>query len=484
MLSPCDTENWGVALTALAEIRRWEEIAAALVRDEPALVSSLDFGPFVRQGIGPGPSVWIGDQVGIPLFLPDQVGNYDHRLAPLARDGDIVVVRTRVPAFEAYLADYPGIGGVTFLEADAKSLSPVAAQCRSEPQLRNVLIAALQDRGAMTIQPYVANGHAWRLAADLGAEAELAVHVAGPGPRVMRRSNDKLWFWELARKIAGVGSVPPTWAAYGPAAAAGHVARLIRRHGQVVLKVPNSAGGAGNIRIDGTKLSAYTISVIREFLIRHLSALGWDGTYPVLVGVWESGVTRSPSAQVWIPAQGDGPPEVLGLFEQAVEGDAGVFIGARPACLPSALKARMIDEAIAIGSVLQRIGYFGPCSFDAVLRTGSAGETELHWIECNGRWSGVSIPLVAAKMRRRGHGAGGLVIFQDRLAAHGVSGIIEVCTALEDLLFRQGTSEGIMIMSPPPPGDRLTFNAVSMAESQMRAEEIARAAFLRIAEGA
>ena len=467
-------------MTFVKRIGSLQEIAAALVRDEPALLSSLDFGPFVRQGIGPGPSVWIGDQVGIPLLSPERVGKHDHRLAPLAVEGDIVVVRTRDPAFEAYLADHLGIRGVTFLEADATGLSPVAEQCRSTPRLLEPLATALRDHGSMTLQPFVSNGHAWRLAADLGALAGSTVHVAGPGPRAMRRSNDKLWFWALARKIVGAGSVPPTWAAYGPSGAAGHVAHLIRRYGQAVVKVPDSAGAAGNLRIDPEKLPSCSISAIRTFLLHQLAALGWDETYPVLVGVWESGVTQSPSAQVWIPAPEDGPPAVLAVSEQAVEGETGAFVGARPARLPPVLHSRIIDEAVAIGTVLQRIGYFGPCSFDAVLRDGRDGTAEVHWIECNGRWSGVSIPLAAVERLRQGQSAGGIVIFQDKLVAPHITGTAGLCAALGDLLYRDGDAEGLMILSPPPDDDYLVFNAVALAESQPRAEDIAQAALSRL----
>ncbi len=458
---------------------RSEEVAAALVRDEPALVSSLDFGPRVRQGIGPGPSVWIGDPVGIPLIAPKDAGFLDHRLAPLARDGDCVMVRRRAPEFEAYLADCLGVGDISYIDADAESVLPVAAQCRSTTSLFDALTAALRAGNSITLQPYVAHGHVWRLAAELGTRTGLDVYVAGPGPRIMRRSNDKLWFWDLARRTVGAGSVPPTWAAYGPAAAAGHVARLVRQYGQAVVKVPDSAGAAGNLRIDASGLPSRSPLAIRELLVRQLAALGWEGAFPVLVGVWESGVTRSPSAQVWIPAQADGPPAVLGLFEQVVEGEAGAFIGARPARLPPALETRMIAEASAIGRVLQNLGYFGPCSLDAVISSGPEGLADLHWIECNGRWSGVSIPLSVARRWYHGRIPGGLVILQEKLVAPGISSTSGLVAALADLLLRKSNSEGLVLMSPANPGWS-RFNAFAMAATQPRAEEIARAALARL----
>ena len=59
-------------------------IAQDYLRDEPALVSSLDFGAFVAQGTGAGPSVLIGDQSEISLLSSAVDTNLDHRMALLA----------------------------------------------------------------------------------------------------------------------------------------------------------------------------------------------------------------------------------------------------------------------------------------------------------------------------------------------------------------------------------------------------------------
>ncbi len=457
-----------------------EGIAAALVRDEPALVTSLGFGEFARQDVGAGPSLWIGDQVGIPLYTPASVGRYDHRLALLARPGDVVVVRSRDPAFEAYLDRHLGISGVSYLEADAQSRAQVAAQCRTEPYLREPLEQVLRAQGSLTIQPYLTNGHVWRLASELGARLGWTVHVAGPGPRIARRCNDKLWFWDLARRVTGAGSVPPTWYAFGPAAAAGQIARLIRHYEDVVVKIPDSAGASGNVRIKASGLRDMRLSAIRAFLGRQLAATGWEGRYPVLVGVWESGVTASPSVQMWIPKAAEGPPRILRLFEQAVEGPGGTFIGGRPAEIGRAIADRMTDEASAIARVLQHLGYFGPCSLDAVVQQGQGGETELHWIECNGRWTGMSIPLAAAKRLLRGQPPRGLVVIQTKLSAPSVSGMGKLVRALDGLLFNDDKQEGIAILSPPHANQGISFNAMAIAGNQARAEEIARTALDRL----
>ncbi|MGI9227281.1 MAG: hypothetical protein ACR2PU_00675, partial [Gammaproteobacteria bacterium] len=40
--------------------------------------------------------------------------------------------------------------------------------------------------------------------------------------------------------------------------------------------------------------------------------------------------------------------------------------------------------------------YFGRCSFDAILIGRDLSQATLHWVECNGRWGGVSIPITLA----------------------------------------------------------------------------------------
>ncbi|MCB4457898.1 hypothetical protein [Leisingera sp. McT4-56] len=459
-----------------------DAIARRLVRDEPALITSRDLWPGVRQGRGLGASVFIGDQVGIALFTPAMVGFHDHRMALLAEPGDTVVVRQRCPEFETYLSEHLGMKRVRFLEAHAADLAPVAKQCLSDPGLFKHLLEALEAAGSLTLYAYLVTGHLWHLAQALAAAAQLPVHVAGPSPRISRRVNDKLWFWDVAREIAGPDSVPPSAFAFGPAAAAGRIARLARTAAQVVVKVPDSAGAAGNIRFSAAQLEGLGIAEVRGQLERRLRATGWDGRYPVLVGVWESGVEKSPSVQMWIPHSGEGQPEVLGVFEQLVHGNEGKFAGARFASLGSETEQALKNDAIRLGAMFQRAGYFGPCSLDAVLRKSHSGADQIHWIECNGRWSGVSIPLAAAG-RLLGRRPEGIVVVQENLEAEAALDLAQQCKALGDLLFRCGQSrEGVILISPPHPG-RASLNAMAVAGSQARAEKLMEEVFDRIRAG-
>ncbi|MFY0312463.1 hypothetical protein ACFMBG_21505 [Leisingera sp. D0M16] len=456
-----------------------DAIADRLARDEPALRSSRDLWPGVQQGIGSGASLFIGDQVGIALFTPEMAGTRDYRMALLAKPGDAVVVRQRRREFENYLSGYLGIRQVRFLEAHGADPAPVAKQCRTDPALFTPLLELLQAAGSLTLYAYLVTGHLWQLAQALAAAAGLPVYVAGPSPRISRRVNDKLWFWEVAREIAGREAVPPTTFAFGPAAAAGQMARLARVSGQIVVKVPDSAGAAGNIRFSAAQLEGFGTAALRDQLEQRLRAAGWEGGYPVLVGVWESGVKKSPSVQMRLPHAGEGLPEILGIFEQRVQGREGKFAGARYASLEPETEDKLTADAMRLGAMFQKAGYFGPCSLDAVLRSLPSGAEQIHWIECNGRWSGVSIPLAAAT-GLLGQRPEGIVILQETLEGEAPLDITRQCSCLGDLLFRRGQSdEGVILVSPPHPL-RASLNAAAVAASQERADALMEAAFERI----
>lgn len=460
--------------------RRIQGIADRLIRDERALLTSLDFGPYARQGEADGPSLFIGDQSEITLFRGAQGRATDYRMAGLARPGDIVVLRRRVPAFEAYLADWLDLRGVTFLEVGGPPLRPVATLCRTDPRVFDVLAARLRAAGGLTLHAYLTTGRAWRLAAALGEAAGHPVHVAGPGPRIGRRANDKLWFAGLAREVLGRDAVPPSRAAYGPAAAAGLVARYAARAAHVVVKVPDSAGSAGNLRLDSALIADWPLARIRQLLIDRLVAAGWGGSYPVLVGIWDERVTSSPSVQMQIPLPGQGVPMVDGIFEQRVRGAAGIFVGAVSDGLAGPLRERLESEALAIAAVLQRMGYFGRCSLDAVVTAEPGGTDGLHWIECNGRWGGVSIPLAMA--RTLTGGAGAVAVAQEIQLAPPLT-TPALVDRLADHLYRHGeTGAGIVLVSPPDMIGGRSINLASIAAGREEAASRLDAAMALLTE--
>lgn len=132
-------------------------------------------------------------------------------------------------------------------------------------------------------------------------------------------------------------SAPPTYSAYGITS----LVRRIRELGQarVVVKAPDSSGGLGNICLAPQEFLGSSLLAIRNHVTGLLYSLGWHDTFPLLVGLWEAPVICSPSAQLWIPTEAEGPPIIEGLFEQRLEKREGVFVGSEPEnCFDFALR--------------------------------------------------------------------------------------------------------------------------------------------------
>jgi len=443
-----------------------ETIADRLLADEPALLSSLDFGAFVAQGAGSGPSVLIGDASEISLMQTAWASHLDHRMAHLAKPGDMVLVRENDACFARYLKDYRGIEDVAFVNAGPSRNDSVAKlMLNSQARLRDFVDLACQN-GGLTFKPYITTGTIWHLAQAIGERAGLVINVSGPSPRISQRANDKLWFTHLARTVIGGDAVPPTMSAYGPKAAAALIFRLSSQGQQVIVKVPDSAGSKGNVRLDQTVLEGLTVDQIEALLLDRLHGTGWSDSYPILVGVWDENVTCTPSVQMWIPHVAEGKPSAQGVFEQRVFGASAAFIGAVKSELPQPLQDTLVAQTLAVAEVLQRLGYYGRCSFDAVICDGNTAEPSIHWIECNGRWSGVSIPLATLNSISTGQIPDGLVIIQEKLPGNPIN-TSQAVTALESVLYCGGLADnGVILMSPPTGAEASTINLLVFARHQ------------------
>ena len=457
-----------------------EEIVEAFLRDEPAFGSALEWGENVRQGIGDGPTLLIGDQSEISLMTPGSGSGLEYRMALLARPGDHVVLRRRDVDYEGYLSQYLGLKNVTFHQASLQSIAPVARQIWTSDNWVKAFAQTARDAGGLTINPYLTTGNTWRLAKEIADEARVPVHVCGPSPRMARRANDKLWFAGFARQVIGPGATPPTLAAYGPAATAGLVRRLSKTFDQVVIKVPDSAGSAGNLRLDSEGLKQLSLADLRAMIVQRLHATGWQDTYPVLVGVWDSDVIGSPSAQLWLPHLSDGPPVVEGIFEQRLRTEVAAFVGAARSTLLDALQKQFSSEALRIASVLQRLGYFGRCSLDAVICQTADAPPRVHWIECNGRWGGVSIPMTAAGQIIDPLPSKAMAVVQEVLKDRPVR-LPDLLELWNDLLFKKGKRKsGLIIMAAPNHPRGGLINLLSVGETQDGADAMLDEAMHRL----
>jgi hypothetical protein len=194
-------------------------------------------------------------------------------------------------------------------------------------------------------------------------------------------------------QLFGRKALPPASAAFSLAALAGRLSVLGKRHAAVVVKLTRSASSAGNLVLDSAEISGVPLAVLRIRLRHDLRRLGWRGEFPLMVAAWEQPIIASPSLQLWIPPRGEADIVIEGIFDQVVFGTARVFGGAAPTALPGRWQGLLADEAARLGCLFQELGYFGRCSFDAIVVGDDLVSAELHWVECNGRWGGTSIPM-------------------------------------------------------------------------------------------
>ncbi len=456
-------------------------IAPRLLAAEPALRSSGDFGAGVHQGCAAGPAIIIGDQSVIPLFARASQSRLDYRMAWLAQDGDAVIVQHRDHRFERYLTALLGLEQVNFVSGDSHLPLSVSQEAQTAGPLHDALVQYAAQRGAVTLKPYLTTGHTWLLARRLWQQTGAEISVCGPTPRTVRRANDKLWFTTLVHALLGQDATPPTLSAFGPAAAAGLVAYLAQRAETVVVKVPDSAGAVGNITLSAQRLRGHSLTYIRQLLVTRLHARGWQDRYPVLVGVWDGAVSHSPSAHIWLPLPNEGPPSFQGLFEQHVRDGFGAFVGARRAELRASLRDRLTQEALCIAGLLQQIGYYGQCSFDAVICQGETANPQVHWIECNGRWGGVSLPLqLAARICPQDPPEGLLIVQETRRDLRAVT-TDDYLAALADVLAGPDhPADGIIVMSPPQANRGVMLNWLVLAPTQTIAAARAKTAMTRL----
>jgi hypothetical protein len=326
----------------------------------------------------------------------------------------------------------------------------------------------------LTVVPHIGTESAWLLAAAVAEQSRRPVRVAAPPPRLTRRVNDKVWFSHRVNEVLGPRALPAFHAVFGPAALAAHVRHLALLSERVVIKVPDSSGSAGNLTLGSSAIKHLSAASLSARLIEMLKELGWKDMYPLLVEIWDTTVHASPSVQVWIPDRRDGPPIVEGIFEQCVTGPKGEFIGSVPATIADHWIALVGNEALMLATLFQYLGYFGRCSFDAVIASSRSSPAALHWLECNGRWGGVSVPMTLANRLTAGKCRDNLVVVQLDHAKFQPRQFLSALRVLEALLYRVAkSSEGVVLVSPFGIEHGTGIHLISLAENIDRAKYLA-----------
>lgn len=379
-----------------ARLRRAEELAVAIRGEQPELVFPRIFRSQRTGRLGEGAALHLDDLAAIPLL--DRF--YDTRfLETRARlravDGDFVAsCTTPVAAYEQYCEQRLGLGTVTWLSPRPISnpLS-VASACWSDRKVRHRLVNALRKNLIRYLHPHMGSHSVWAVGLLLSEASGRPLSIVAPPPALCQRVNDKIWFAEVVRRLFGSEFVPRSYDAQNYATAAHLVRWLSIGERQIVLKVPDSAGGRGNLVLPPEQFRGRPVGKIRIALRELLDDLDWQVGDRLLVGTWESDVLCAPSAQLWIPPEAEGLPVVEGLFLQSVGSDVGKFLGSTPARFPSSVSEHLLGHCWLLARFFQRLDYVGRCSFDMLLVGNDLDDCRLQFLECNGRWGGTSTPM-------------------------------------------------------------------------------------------
>jgi hypothetical protein len=462
------------------ERARIAAIGRRLLASEPALNATEAFGHGVAAGQGPWPALVIEDHSAIALFEESGDWAYSYRGLLLAGDGDMVLIGVpRNAAFEAYCREHLGLGAAKILSPRSDDPGkPLAQRAGEDDALVARLARRAREAGGLNLVTYMGTGLVWKLAGRIADAARRPVRVLAAPPRLTRRVNDKSWFAERLVEVLGPRAAPPSTAVHSFSGLAAQVSKFARCHESVAVKLRDSASSTGNLVFDSANLRRASLGQVHALLRARLSELGWDGKFPLVVTTWEGPILGSPSAQLWIPAPDEGGPVVEGVFDQTILGATAAFGGAAPSTLPPAWQARVATEAVKLGTLLQALGYFGRCSFDSILVGRDMARADLHWVECNGRWGGVSIPMTLTN-RLAGDWVQlpPVIIEDDRLRGRRRA-LPDILSELRDDLYRRGSRpSGLVILSPGRLESGTGYEAmileITAAEGRARADSLA-----------
>ena len=321
---------------------------------------------------------------------------YQDRARLRAGQGDLIAsCADEVDGAEDYFRDHLGLGAVEWLRPRIpRNPLRIAEACWEDETIRQRLIARISSGDLEYLHPHMGTLAVWELAALLTKETGRPLEVIAPTPRLTSWANNKVEFTETVRRLFGSASIPLTESAWNLSQLACRVQELVEHAQAIVLKLPDSSGGVGNVLLKSEPLRKASLLEIEQTLQKAAGSVGWRGDCKILVDVWETDVLSSPSVQVWIPPEAEGPPVIEGIFTQRTEGDKGVFVGTIPANLPEPLSQLMVDRSWTLARLFQRLGYIGRCSFDLILVGEELEACRPEWIECNGRWGGTSLPML------------------------------------------------------------------------------------------
>jgi hypothetical protein len=466
------------------EDERLRRDADRLLASDPGIISPRWDRPDLSPGWSDGPALVFEDHSEIALATGAQP-ELDYRMAFLAGAGDAFVLPgPRIPSFEHYIAHDLGLGESLILEASAHGPDPIPMRCATDPTFLRSIRSIAGRSGALTLVPYIGLPGAWILGERIANATGLRIRVAAPRPDLAYRVNSKLWFAQRARHILGPRSIPPTSVASDARELSVHIDALASEHGTLVVKVPSSSGGRGIVMVDAIDVRPARARALVERIHQQLASNGWPGTYPLLVGAWERSVYASPSAQVWVPEAAEDVPVVEAVFDQRLHDDGLTFTGGTVSGLPMPMQRRIARESMLLARFLQHLGYFGRCSFDAILTGPDVTRDTPRWVECNGRWGGASTALSAVNRLVGDWREHPFTVIQTTAPTRPCRSFEDVLAIVgDDGFHRRGDGAGVVVLSPRRMIAGSGVNVIVLGSTMEQTHEMTRRIMSRFTSG-
>ena len=443
-------EQFPVSLDQTERVRI-KHIARQLCQKDKNLNTIFPFGDLVSSGLELGPAIVLEDHSWIRLFEYTGDEAYSYRALLLAGEGDVVIIGiSRSSEFEAYCEEKLLLGKVDLLyPSPTKPTDSLATRCIKDKKLIDTLATFATKNKSLNFIPYMSTNAVWALAQKIATITQISIFIAGPTPYLCCCVNNKLWFTKCAKEVLGIKSVPTTFEVHNLSMLCIYIAKLIESTTTVAIKLKDSASSAGNLVLDSNTLRTLSLHTLREHLLTILAQRCWNNSYPLMVSAWESPVAESPSVHLWIPKEDQGLPVVEGIFDQIVSGTACEFVGAVPSRLDDTWQNRIAKDAVRLGYLFQTLGYFGRCSLDAIIVGQNLSTATMHWVECNGRWGGVSIPITLANRLVGNWQTRPFVIMEESHLNLPYLNLSWIMHRLKDNLYSANKSkDGAVILSP------------------------------------
>src|SRR5271157_5307897 len=262
-----------------------DRLAVELIRDNPELAVPEGFRPLVPETLDDMATLHLDDFSEIPLLNQShEVWHLQQRARLRAGDGDFVVCSApAVDGYEEYCRDYLGLGSPRWLDPPASRAgrSGLALACWTDRATRHRIIRELRCGELLALHPHMGTFAVWELAALLQRASRRPVRVIAPPPGVTRWVNNKIAFADTVTRLFGPQMRPRMVAVANFTTLSQRVAELAEDARVLVIKLPDSAGGRGNVVIDATLLRGKSLLAICKMLEHLIRPLCWDRRHPL-----------------------------------------------------------------------------------------------------------------------------------------------------------------------------------------------------------